>query len=79
MKFKSFIKKNIISFDYILRNNLFKHNNLISIFYYVRGHFNFNYKFINSYENKSISPIFINIFFFYIKKTSFFFFYLQKN
>jgi len=78
MKFKSFIKKNIISFDYILRNNLFKHNNLISIFYYVRGHFNFNYKFINSYENKSTSPIFINIFFFILRRLRSFFFIYKK-
>ena len=68
MKFNSYIQKILKNFDEILIKESFKGCNFISIFYFVRGHYNFTNKFIYHYEKKSFLVFIKNIFFFFLRR-----------
>lgn len=68
MTFNSYLKKILKNFDDILLNHSFNGCNFISIFYFVRGHYNFTNKFIYHYKQKSFFVLFKNIFFFLLRR-----------
>lgn len=77
MKFNSYLKNILKNFDDILINDSFKGCNFISIFYFVRGHYNFTNKYIYHYKQKSFFVLIKNIFFFLLRRFRSLFFNLN--